>query len=66
MTTFELTHEGLEEARKARAMGLLAPGNLPIRVERENVRDALVYYWGRGIPLDPSHLKWPLKPRTNA
>lgn len=66
MTTFELTSEGLMAAREAREQGLLAPGNLPIRVERENVRDALVYYWGRGIPLDPSHLKWTLKPRTNA
>ena len=38
----------------------MSPGNLPIRLERESVRDALVYYWGRGIPVDPSHLWWPI------
>lgn len=60
MKTFHLTQEGLQCAVEARQQGTLAPGNLPIRVNRETLRDALVYYWGRGIPIDPSHLKWDL------
>lgn len=61
MTIFHLTHEGLECAREAAQMGLLAPGNLPIRVARPTLRDAMVFYWGRGVPIDPSHLRWDLK-----
>jgi hypothetical protein len=58
---FELTAEGLDCARQARKDNTLLPGKLPIRVVRADLKAALVYYWGRGIPLDPSHLKWDLK-----
>lgn len=61
MTIYQLTHEGLQCALEARQQGLLAPGNLPIRVARPTLRDALAFYWGRGVPIDPSHLKWELK-----
>lgn len=61
MATYHLTREGLQVAVVSKQLGILTDGNLPIRIERDCIRDALVYYWGRGIPLDPSHLRWELK-----
>lgn len=60
MRLYELTKEGIKCALEARRQGTLAPGNLPIRVRRASLRDAMVYYWGRGVPVDPNHLKWDL------
>lgn len=67
MTTFELTQEGLLEARESKRLGILTGDtSLPIRVKRPDLKAALAYYWGRGIPLDPSHLKWDInKERTH-
>lgn len=65
LTTFTLTKEGIIAAAQAKKDGTLAPGNLPVRVRRENVKEALAFYWGRGIPLDPSHLTWTLKENTH-
>lgn len=61
MTMYELTQDGILAAAEAKKAGTLTDGKLPVRVARATLKEALLYYWGRGIALDPSHLKWSLQ-----